>query len=36
MSKRTLRAIYIGGTLAVGLLTGAGFATLQAVRWDDT
>ena len=31
-----MRAIYIGGTLAVGLLTGAVFAALSAAGWDDT
>jgi hypothetical protein len=29
-----MRAIYIGGTLAVGLLTGAVFAGLSAAGWD--
>jgi hypothetical protein len=31
-----MRAIYIGGTLGIGLLTGATFALLSATGWDDT
>ena len=36
VSKRAMRAIRIGGTLAVGLLTGAAFAGLSAAGWGDT
>ena len=36
VSQRAMRAIYIGGALGVGLLTGAAFAWLSATGWDDT
>jgi Kef-type K+ transport system membrane component KefB len=35
VSKRAMKAIYIGGTLGVGLLTGAAFALWSATGWDE-
>jgi hypothetical protein len=35
VSRGAMRAIYIGGTLAVGLLTAAVFAALSAAGWED-
>jgi hypothetical protein len=36
VSRGAMRAIYIGGTSAVGLLTAAVFAALSAAGWDGT
>lgn len=36
VGRGALRATYIGGTLAIGLLTGAVSDALSAAGWDDT
>ena len=36
LTTRTLVAIYVGGVLGVGLLTGAAYAFLSTTGWGDT